>query len=207
MSTLPLTATEVSRSHFTLQSVVCYAFYFSPITVSLLTKGIAVGVKWLRRKWNSSSTPAKEKETTNAQDAQISPDLPAPKNSFSMMLAFQTFQHLYFAAEALRVLLKALAPFSLYDQIALLVNARSDFASSFLEAEQGPGQAIGGSLTLFMSSTLVYLLYTVWDMRRRGYITNGEAVKACVGLSDATPIAPGAAYTGFWSWRESKLSS
>lgn len=205
ISTLPLTATEVSRSHFTLQSVVCYAFYFSPITVSLLTKGIAVGVKWLRRKWVSSSTPAKE--TTNAQDAQISPDLPALKKSFSMMLAFQSFQHLYFAAEALRVLLKALAPFSLYDQIALLVNARSDFASSFLEAEQGPAQAIGASLTLFMSSTLVYLLYKVWDLRRRGYITNGEAVKACVGLSAATPIAPGAVYIGFWSWRESMLSS
>lgn len=196
MSTLPLTATEVSRSYFTLQSVVCYAFYFSPITVSLLTKGIAVGVKWLRRKWNSSSTPVEE--TTNAQDTQISPAL---KRSFSMMLAFQTAQHLYFAAEALRVLLKALAPFSLHDRIALLVNARSDFVSSFLEAEQGPAQAIGSSLTLFMSSTLAFLLYTVWDLRRRGYVTNREAVKACLCLS-ATPIAPGAAYAGFWLWRE-----
>lgn len=205
MSTLPLTATEVSRSYFTLQSVVCYAFYSSPITVSLLTKGIAVGVKWLRRKWNSMSTHAKQ--TTETQDAQISPDLPALQNSYSMMLAFQTAQHLYVAAEALRMLLKALAPFSLHDRMALLVNARSDFVSSFLETEQGPVHAIGSSLTLFMSSTLAFLLYTVWDMRRRGYITNGEAVKACVGLSAATPIAPGAAYTGFWSWRESMLSS
>lgn len=204
MNTLPLTATEVSRSCFTLQSVVCYAFYFSPITVSLLTKGIAVGVKWLRRTWNSSSTPA-DKQTTKAQDAQLSADLPALQRSYYMMLALQTAQHLLFAAEALRMLLKALAPFSLHDQVALLVSARSGFASSFLEVEQGPAHAIGSSLTLFMSSTLAFLLHTVWDMRRHGYITTGEAVKACLGLS-ATPSAPGAAYTGFWSWRESILS-
>lgn len=204
MSTLPLTATEVSRSHFTLQSIVCYALYLSPVTVSLLTKGISVGVRWLRRKWSSKSTNVEA--TTEAQDAQINPDLPALKKTYSMMLAFQTAQHLYFAAEALRMLLEALAPFSLHDRITLLMNARSGFASFIVEAEQGSAHALGSSLTLFMSSTLAFLLYTVWDLRRRGYITNREAVKACLGLS-ATPIGPGAAYAGFWLWRENILHS
>lgn len=204
MSTVPLTATEVSRSYFTFQSIVCYAFYLSPVTVSLLTKGISIGVKWLRCKWSSKSTHVKA--TTEAQDAHPNPDLSALRKTYSMMLAFQAAQHLYFAAEALRMLLEALAPFSLHDRIALLVNTRSGFASFIFETEQGPAHALASSLTLFMTSTLAFLLHTVWDLRRRGYITNSEAVKAFLGLS-ATPIGPGAAYAGLWLWREKILRS
>lgn len=203
MSTLPLTATEVSRSHFTLQSIVCYAFYLSPITVSVLTRGISAGVRWLRRKWHSTSAPVKER--TKEQYVQAGLDLPALQASYSMMLVLQAGQQLPGVIEALRILYDVLEPFSWPDRLALLImNARPGSISHILGTEQEPSFSIGSSLTLFISSTMAFLLYNVWDLRRRGYITNREAVKTALGLS-AAPIAPGAAYAGMWLWRENVL--
>lgn len=202
MDTLPLTATEVSRSYFTLQSIVCYAFYLSPITVSVLTTGFSAVVKWLRRKWKTKSAPVKE--ATNVQAAQTGFDLPILKTAYSMMLAVQTFQHLSGVVEPLHMMYETMAPFSWPDRFTLLMNARPSSISYLFGMEQGPSFSIARSLTLFTFSTAAFLLYTVWDLRRRGYITNREAVKAVLGLS-AAPIAPGAAYVGLWLWREKIL--
>lgn len=196
MSTLSLTATEVSRSYFTLQSIVCYAFYFSPITVSLLTQGVSAGGKWLRRRWSSMSAPAND--GANFQDVQMDSDLPALRAAYSMMFTLQSVQVLLGIAEAVRPVYEALEPFSWVDRIMIISGGGSDFLESrTLSASLSPP-------TLFTSSTLVFLLYTVWDLRRRGYITNCKVGKAVLGLCSAL-IAPGAAYAGMWYWREEIL--
>ncbi|KAJ4424136.1 hypothetical protein N0V82_001184 [Gnomoniopsis sp. IMI 355080] len=204
MDTLPLTATEFSRSYFTLQSIVCYAFYLSPITVSVLTKGFSAVVKWLRRKRNSRSTPVTCKEATNVKASRTGFDLPILQTAYSMMLAFQIFQNLSGVLEALRMMYEVLQPFSWADRLTLLMNMRPGSVSYIFGTEQGPSFSISSSLMLFTSSTIAFILYSVWDLRRRGYITNREAVKAVLGVS-AAPIAPGAAYAGLWLWREKIL--
>ncbi|KUI71629.1 FAD-dependent urate hydroxylase [Cytospora mali] len=57
---------------------------------------------------------------------------------------------------------------------------------------------------LFHSLVLtVYLIYTVWDMRRLGYITTLEAIKAAVAVvAGQLLVGPGAIYVGTWFWRE-----
>lgn len=202
MNTVPITATEVSRSYFTLQSMVCYAFYLSPITVSVLTKGFSAGVKWLMHKWNSMLGPTKE--ATNKQDAQHESDLPALQTAYSMMLAFQAIQHLPRVVEYMRYIYEVLEPFSWPDRWALLMNMRPGSTSYIFGADQEPAFSINSSLTLFTSSTIAFLLYKVWSLRRRGFITNCEAVKAVLGLSAAL-FVPGAAYAGIWLWREKVL--
>lgn len=203
MSILPLTATEVSRSYFTLQSIVCYAFYFSPITVSFLTKGTSAIVKWLRHKSNPFSTPVDD--TANVEDAhaQASSDLPDLKLAYSMLFAFQSVQHLSGIAELVQSIFEALKPFSWADRKALL---EAGIYSS-IHAAENPGAVFSSSpMTLFTLSTFAFLLHTVWDLRTRGYITNRELSKAVLSLSVANALlGSGAAYAGVWYWRENVL--
>lgn len=201
MTTLPLTATEVSRSYCSLQSIVCYAFYFSPITISLLTKGASTGIEWLKRKCNATS-PAPVNETPKRRDAQLSSDLLALRFAYSMMFSFQSVWHLYGAAEVMRPLFEALTPFSWADRLALL---KAGIGPVMSENTQG-ASFDSSPLALFTLSTLAFLLYTLWDLRRRGYITNREAGNTFLGLSAGSAlVGSGAAYAGVWCWRERVL--
>lgn len=60
----------------------------------------------------------------------------------------------------------------------------------------------------YFASLLVYLMYTVWDVRKLGYVTNVQAVKALVGiLMGQILVGPGAVYAGVWWWKEGVVAS
>ncbi|ROV93606.1 hypothetical protein VMCG_08112 [Cytospora schulzeri] len=53
----------------------------------------------------------------------------------------------------------------------------------------------------------IYLLYTAWDLRRLGYITNMEVAKAVAAVAvGQLLVGPGATYIGMWYWREGILT-
>lgn len=55
---------------------------------------------------------------------------------------------------------------------------------------------------------LVFLLYTVWDIRNLGYITTPTARNAVASLlAGYVLVGPAAAYAGLWYWRESVFDS
>ncbi|KAG6357457.1 hypothetical protein INS49_013334 [Diaporthe citri] len=63
-------------------------------------------------------------------------------------------------------------------------------------------------MLLCFSSVMVWLLYSVFELRRSGYITTSAAFKA-VGLTMASGVlvGPAATYAGVWAWRESVIAS
>lgn len=63
-------------------------------------------------------------------------------------------------------------------------------------------------MVLCFSSVAVWLLYSVFELRRFGYITTSTALKA-VGstIVSGLLVGPGATYAGVWAWRESVIAS
>ncbi|KAI1140075.1 FAD binding domain protein [Hypoxylon sp. FL0543] len=50
-------------------------------------------------------------------------------------------------------------------------------------------------------------LYSIWDLRRLGYIKTGEAVKAALAvIAGQFLVGSGATWAGLWYWREGKLA-
>ena len=51
-------------------------------------------------------------------------------------------------------------------------------------------------------------LYSIWDLRRLGYVKTTEAVKAALAVASGQfLVGPGATWAGLWYWREDKLGS
>ncbi|KAK7413086.1 hypothetical protein QQX98_008034 [Neonectria punicea] len=50
-------------------------------------------------------------------------------------------------------------------------------------------------------------LYSVWDLRRLGYIRSSQAVKAAVSVVVGEAlVGSGATWAGLWYWREDKIA-
>lgn len=63
-------------------------------------------------------------------------------------------------------------------------------------------------MLLCFSSVMVWLLYSVFDLRRHGYITSSTLFKAAgLTLASGVLVGPGATYAGVWAWRESVIAS
>ncbi|GME48263.1 FAD binding domain containing protein [Neofusicoccum parvum] len=63
-------------------------------------------------------------------------------------------------------------------------------------------------MLLCFLSVFIWLLYSIFSMRRRGYVTNGQAGKAVAAvLFGQFVIGPGATYAGLWCWRETTLEA
>ncbi|KAK7427294.1 hypothetical protein QQZ08_006231 [Neonectria magnoliae] len=88
-------------------------------------------------------------------------------------------------------------------------------AFSDLFISEGSDEALREFLSLGISDVfltalaiVIYNLYSVWDLRRAGYITNRDTFWAVLSIVvGQVVVGPGATWAGLWSWRESVLSS
>lgn len=63
------------------------------------------------------------------------------------------------------------------------------------------------STTAFSGTLLAQGLYSVWDLRRLGYVTTKTAVKtSCSVLAGHVLAGPGMMWLALWSWREGVIS-
>ncbi|KAF7562282.1 hypothetical protein G7046_g1870 [Stylonectria norvegica] len=99
-------------------------------------------------------------------------------------------------------------------QSGILSTAVLEVSRLYGSNESGKGN-YSGLLSLFTSNIPVTVLgivtqnlYSIWDLRRAGFITTWVMAKTMACLT-ATVImfGPGAAWAGLWSWRESIISS
>ncbi|EKG11619.1 hypothetical protein MPH_11112 [Macrophomina phaseolina MS6] len=62
-------------------------------------------------------------------------------------------------------------------------------------------------MVLCFAAVFVWCLYSVFELRRVGYITTKQAVVAAVVTAVAqVVVGPGAAYVGLWAWREGVIA-
>lgn len=196
MAAIPLTATEVSRSPFTPQSLVTYAFFLAPVTVPLLTTAISKARRWLSRRNGSRRTDDRPKELLKSCDKSSyqhqAAEAPVLQTAYAMSFAIQAAQHIYTLARAFIA--------SSAGQLSLTAAMGNLFLKPTV-----PGQRYS-SIALYAGATLGFGLYTVWDLRRRGYTTDRVASKAAIGfVSGQVLFGPGATYAGLWWWREGVL--
>lgn len=191
MSTLHITATDVSRSRWNFKAHVCRAVFVSPMIVSSLTMAIFAGIKWLRRRHLLSPVPAEV--GGSAQDDSSSSSGSAVKTAYAAMFTVQVSQHIF---ESCRLALSARQMWGSYCHVVLDQWKQN--------TPWGPIQ--NSPHFVLACSTIIFCLHTVWDLRRMGYITTREAGWAVLtfGLGLRT-VGIGADYAGLWYWREGVL--
>lgn len=202
MSVLPMTATEVSRSYFTLQSAVCHLFYLSPVTVSALTIAGSRAIKWFRGRFASDKMPVDDDgegaSGGGAGKRKHACEVPALKTAYAVAFGLQALKHLSTATWVVRSYHSALSGLP---GLSLVTGALERLLG-------GPSDAVVSTdpLMAYKVATAIFGFYTVWDLRRRGYTTSAEAAGVAItfyGLQDTCGV--GAAYVGLWYWRESVL--
>ncbi|ROV90649.1 hypothetical protein VMCG_10031 [Cytospora schulzeri] len=169
MALIPLTATEVSRSSFTLQSLVTYAFFLAPVAVPLLTTAVSKAMRWFSRRGGPRITKTDDEtkglvENCNETGYYYQPtQTPVLMTAYAVSFAIQAAEHIHTLARAFIVSSGGELPLT-----TAMVNI-------FLKPTV-PGQMFS-SISLYAGATLGFGLYTVWDLRRRGYTTDREATK------------------------------
>lgn len=190
MSVLPLTATEVSRSNFTLQSATCHLFYLSPITISALTVGISKAYKWFRGKRNAKTRPVDDPKPGSGRQNHHKSEVAALKTAYHVVFGLQTSATLAIALPLC---------YKLYNIVRRLPpSERTKVRDQIIR-----GMTRFNPRVSFRLTTLSYGLYTIWDMRRLGYTTTRKAIWAAVAFVGVGELCgAGAGYASLWHWRE-----
>lgn len=195
ISLVPLTATGVSRSCFNIQTSVIYAFFSAPVTVPVLTTLISRVIHYIDHRVGPStradkSAPEATDSCQSRENFEISGSL---KLAYAVSFAIQAVQHLY----------------TITRNVIQIPGGQRSFATavgSLLTYRIVPGQKYS-SLALYAGATLGFGLYTVWELRRRGAVSNSDATRSAVAvLAGQVLFGPGATYAGLWWWREGVLA-
>lgn len=170
------------------------------------------GLKWMRHLRDGASSASMPVKQPEAVQDEESGTLLVLQGTYTFTFTFQICQHLDNSKRLLSSTWEALAPFSLGDRILLVkqsIRNSSWWSGAWWANKPGQvewGSALQSSLTTFKYSTFVFGLYTVWDLRTRGYITNREARWAALTYTLGFGlVGAGADYTGLWYWRECVL--
>jgi hypothetical protein len=195
VSLVRLTATGVSQSHFNIQSSVIYAFISAPVLVPVLTKLISSVTRFVQRKADLGEPRDKAtSEDTKPNQSHARLDiLQSLRSAYAVSFSIQATQHLYTIARKViqtprgqRSVVAALGHLMTYPTV--------------------PGHKYS-SLALYSVATLSFGLYTVWELRRRGMVSNRDAKRSAAGvLAGQVLFGPGATYAGLWWWREGVLA-
>ena len=63
-------------------------------------------------------------------------------------------------------------------------------------------------VNLSVAAAVVFCLYSIFDLRRLGYITTAKAVRtASAAVVGTFAVGPGAMYVGVWWWRENVIAA
>ncbi|KAG8166039.1 hypothetical protein KVR01_004591 [Diaporthe batatas] len=194
VSLVPLTATGVSLSHFNIESSSITAFFVAPLIVPCLTQMVSAVTRLAKRKAGKGgprrkATPG-DKMTHQTQAAlDVSRSL---RTAYAVSFAMQATQHLYTIVSSL-----IRAPRGQRSVVAVLSN---------LLTHQAIPRQMYSSLALYSAATLGFGLYTVWELRRRGLVSDKDAKKSAAGvIAGQVLFGPGATYAGLWWWRHGVL--
>lgn len=208
MGVLPMTFTDVSRSAFSPQSIVCHAFLYSPLTVPVLTYGLVAVKRWSRARANPRA-PAGLRKAPHEVDESY-----AVGGKLNTSVLREAYSDLFFvqaAGHVVAVASLAAQAWTLWGKLAEMAPG----ATALTKARAVLGwllEPMGFTrfqlLSLSAAATATLGLYTVWDLRRRGYTTSREAKRAAAGFVVGNVlVGPGASYAGLWMWREGVLGA
>ncbi|KAM6505412.1 hypothetical protein FSOLCH5_014630 [Fusarium solani] len=167
---------------------------FAPPLFNLLLGGISAVLK----KWNSSEKREGERDMSRYEAKDVS----TLQSVYTFAFAVQAMTHITTLSYAWH-----------HPEISIcktFLNLPNPFKSEWSLPSLYTKLAVffQYDMALGVVGYLGSQLYSIWDLRRLGYIQTVEAVKA--GLSVAAAqllVGPGATWAGLWYWREGKLAT
>lgn len=172
----------------------CALWQFNPALFSLLVTGISAGIK----KWEGKERSNGEQDVSRYKAQDVS----TLKSVYTFAFAVQATAHI-----------ASLAYGWSHPEVSL-VKTFFDFPSIFKAEWSLP--SLSAKVATFLKFDMAFAvvgylgsqLYSIWDLRRLGYVKTNEAVKAgLVTLASQWLFGPGATWAGLWYWRERKIST
>lgn len=169
---------------------------FSPFLVCILTYVFASAIQL----WKPTRRIDKNKEESEL-DRYKGKDLSALKFLYSYAFITQATVHL------------ATFAFVHYEANTSVFNVVWGLSRSFQlrQNSDNPGSPpnflLGLDMTLAAMAWFIGNLYSIWDLRRLGYIKTRDAIAPVLGvILGQALVGPGATWVGQWYWRETVLS-
>jgi hypothetical protein len=206
MMFLPTKNTESWQSWIAL-------WQFGPPLFSTSTMLLSYAIRWLKKRQNKTAKQPAVGQVTKAdkessledkdalQDRYKGADVPSLQFAYDYAFVVQATAHLATIAYAYSHPDVSLA--------RLLGGLPNTFQREY------PDMPVATELSIFFKYDMLLAftaiigqnLYTVWDLRRAGYIKTHDAVKAAIGvILGQVTVGAGATWAGLWRWRESVLS-
>lgn len=186
------------------QSLIAWS-QFAPVHVSALTAGIAAARRWLAARHRTPPAPGSKEEHEDGVRAvrarYSTSEASTLKKAYAAAFVMQAVPHVIGLG---RALLRTSQSLAVAAGVLRRGRGRGLIPSS-------PSNALlvleSWDLALYAGASLAYGLYTVWTLRRKGFVDDGEAKKAAAGVvAGQVLFGPGATHTGLWWWREEVLA-
>ncbi|KAI1471017.1 putative monooxygenase [Daldinia caldariorum] len=170
---------------------------FAPPLFNALTSAFSRGLE----RWQQGKKSAEEYEEEHRYDRYETTDVPILKSVYTYAFAVQATAHT-------GTLLYAW----MHPGISIaktFFGLPNPFAPSWnLSLGAGVATFFKYDMAIAVTSFVCSNLYSIWDLRRLGYIKTAEAVKAGVAvIAGQFVVGSGATWAGLWQWREEKLAS
>ncbi|KAH6684839.1 FAD binding domain protein, partial [Plectosphaerella plurivora] len=174
-------------------------WHFSPILFIFLTKIIALLLGQLRRRPSSTNGAVQTDALVASYQNQ---DVRRLKLAYRVAFWAQSLSHL---AVHLHTGVSPITTSSLGLKHVLDVVTRRSSSTARTQKSPAPlGPDVAVAALVFLCSNL----YSVWDVRRVGYVkTNSAVLAAALVLLGWLAVGPGATWAALWYWRENIISS
>ncbi|KAF4439565.1 FAD binding domain protein [Fusarium austroafricanum] len=172
----------------------CALWQFAPLLFNLLVTGISAGIK----KWKCEEKRDGKVDMSRYETKDVS----TLQSVYMLAFAVQALAHITSLAYGW-----SHPDVSLFDTFLGLPN--------IFQAEWSLSSVAVQIATFFKYDMAIgvlgYLgsqLYSIWDLRRLGYIRTSEVVIAGIAiLAGQVIVGPGATWAGLWYWRERKIAT
>ncbi|CAI6101091.1 unnamed protein product [Clonostachys chloroleuca] len=95
-----------------------------------------------------------------------------------------------------------------FGQILDLSMRKGRYGRSSVLRQLPSGRILDNELGFIILATITYGVFSIWDLRAKGFISTQKAIKAMIlVLVGQIAIGPGATWTALWNWREGVISS
>lgn len=183
------------------QSLVAWS-QFAPVYVSALTVGISAARRWLAARHRTPAAPGSRQEheegVRTVRARYSTSEAGTLKKAYAAAFVAQAVPHAIGLGCAVLGTTQSLAAAVAGGLRPGLVSSSPSYALLVLES---------WDLVLYAGASLAYGLYTVWNLRRKGFVDDGEAKKVAASvIAGQVLFGPGATHTGLWWWREEVLA-
>jgi hypothetical protein len=173
----------------------------APPAFSALTWAFSKGIRWWRHRSQSSGGSDEKEQNLEHFDRYSATDIPALQFAYKYAFAVQATAHVATLAYALSSGLSLSRTFfglpNIFNGEWNLPDTSSKL-NVFFKFDQ-----LFATTSIFASN-----LYSVWDLRRLGYISTKQALQAAFGIvAGQAVVGSSATWAALWHWREKVLSS